>query len=108
MRKGTPVGRAKVLRAEENRWYLDPQCSDVLSFEAKLLMLLEKISLHRDQYFAIRDKISGIVRVAHYEYNGWPEGWGLASKTLQLLTDLQFELDVDLYVSGPELPDSSS
>ena len=75
--KGTPLGRAKVLRAEENRWYLYPQCSDVLSFEAKLLILLEEFSLQRDQYFAIRDKISGIVRAAHYEYNGWPEGWGL-------------------------------
>ena len=30
-------------------------------------------------------------------------GW--TSRTLQLLTDLQFELDVDLYVSGPELPE---
>ncbi len=87
----------------ENRWYYCPSVPDCLDFATKLKHLLDE--LPADKVQSLREDCSVSINVAYYEYQGAPGGWHLESDILKKLAVLGVDLDVDLYVSGPPLPE---
>lgn len=91
---------------EQHRWYYRPSCPEPLDFETKLSSLLDDLSPRADRYRALEDRCEGVVRVAYLEYAGDPSGWALDRRVVRELAALGLWLDVDLYVSGPDLPET--
>ncbi len=88
---------------DEHRWYYHSSVPDCLDFETKLKHLLDELSADKVQSLPEDCKVS--INVAYYEYQDSPGGWHLESDILKKLAVLGVDLDVDLYVSGPSLPE---
>lgn len=100
--KGDPIANG-LRKCPEHRWYYKPNVPDCLDFEAKLKHLL--CNLPTAKIRELPSTCEFFISIAYYEYQGWPGGWHLDSDMLQRLADLGGELDIDLYTSGPALPD---
>ncbi len=88
---------------QEHRWYYHPDVPDCLDFETKLNRLLQQLPAEKVQ--SLPGDCSVGINVAYYEYQDGPGGWHLDAETLSKLAALGADLDVDLYVSGPPLPE---
>ena len=88
---------------DEHRWYYHPSVPDCLDFETKLKHLLNELPADKVQSLPEDCKVS--INVAYYEYQDSPGGWHLESDILKKLAVLGIDLDVDLYLSGPPLPE---
>jgi hypothetical protein len=104
-KKGDRIGGRGPKVYEEHRWYYHPDCPEPLDFETKLTQLLADVSSRIEQYRLLQGKVEAVVQVAYYEYAASPSGWHLDRDTVAKLSALDLEVDVDLYVSGPELPE---
>lgn len=105
-RKGDlKLGGRSPLRFDEHRWYYRPDCPEALGFERKLARLLEDLLSRSERYRALKDELRAVVSVSLHDYAGGPSGWHLDSETITRLNDLGLQLGVDLWVSGPEMPD---
>ena len=87
----------------EHRWYFHPSVPDCLDFETKIRHLLEE--LPADKVQSLPEDCSVSINVAYYEYQAVPGGWHLDAGIIQQLAELGVDLDVDLYVGGPDLPE---
>jgi len=90
---------------EDHRWYYRADCPEPLDFEAKLSRLLVDLSPRSEQLRDLAGRCAVVIQVAIYEYADSPRGWHLERGVLRNLAELGLELDVDLYVSGPALPE---
>lgn len=100
--KGAPLpGNRRTYN--EHRWYFRPPVPEFLDFETKLASLLESLPVKRVR--SLPSDCTFRINVAYYEYQSCPAGWHLDTNALRRLVELGCELDVDLYTSGPELPD---
>ena len=90
---------------ENHRWYFRPEVPACLNFEAKLAALLATLIPRRHQLEEVQAEASTYIGVAQYEYKDWAGGWHLDRSALQSLAALNLELDIDLYLGGPDLPD---
>ncbi len=87
---------------KEHRWCVYPDCPKALEFEAQLSFLLKKILPCLDKLRFLQGKVYGLVQVAYYEAACSTSGWSLNQQAVEGLHKLGLELDVDLYVSGPQ------
>ena len=102
--KGDLIG-AGPKRYQEHLWTYRPSLPEPLGFEMKLAHLLRELSSRSEQLRLMQKSCDMSVSVAYYDYAGSPSGWHLDLEMLKGLFSLNLEIDVDLYVSGPELPD---
>ena len=76
---------------------------DCLDFETKLKHILGDLLPEKVRSLPADCELN--INVAYYEYQDAPGGWNLESGTLRKLADLACDLNIDLYMSGPPLPD---
>ncbi|WP_110987954.1 DUF4279 domain-containing protein [Acaryochloris thomasi] len=100
--KGDPIANG-LRRCPKHRWEYKPDVPDCLDFETKLRHLFG--DLRTEDVRALPPTCEFFISVAYYEYQGSSGGWHLDSDVLKHLAELGGELDIDLYTSGPELPD---
>ena len=96
------------LQFEEHRWYYRPDCPEALDFESKLSQLLKDLSERSERYQSIRKESEAFVLECTASTTTQREPLGMAfgpRDDPKAGHEFGLELDVDLYVSGPELPD---
>lgn len=92
---------------DEHRWYLHPNKNIPGDIEDKLRSLLDQIQPATEQIVELVEQYSCRVCI-HIGYQGYKDqmwGWHADQQTIQRISSLHASLDLDLYASGPDLPE---
>lgn len=102
-RKGEPISKRSERAYNEHRWFYYPDIPEPFDFDDKLQALLSALLPHASVISKMDARRT--IHVGYYEYCDYASGWHLKPETARQLADLDVALDIDLYVSGPELPE---
>lgn len=86
-------------------WFFDPAGDGPGECDQKMKVLLDGLECASSRFGALAAQCSVEIRVVYHGYQS--QMWGLHwdADTLRRISALGVEVDVDLYASGPELPD---
>lgn len=104
--KGTPIPNRRVARSYEDSGFTyeigDSKSGTADQKIAKLIDMLDSLSL--DQVLNSKE-IHREIQVVYYGYKEQMNGIHLEPETLMKLAKLNAHIDIDLYASGPDLPE---
>jgi hypothetical protein len=98
--------RRPYLRFKQHRWVFHPDKTVPGSLEDKLSALLNQLEPVQAKVASLQDQCGIHIGICYEGYQDWMGGVHLTAKTISRLADLKADIDLDLYASGPDMPES--
>ncbi|GDY12166.1 hypothetical protein LBMAG53_10440 [Planctomycetota bacterium] len=84
----------------------EPLTNEAYELEEKLLSLLRHLDDHREKIAGLFDVLEPRIQICRHQYVDGNAGMHLRRETIDLLSSLKLDLDIDTYITGKPLVDS--
>ena len=100
--KDTAIAEKVSKKAAENQWFYEPQRDLPYSVERKLDYLLAQLMPFSKNIAALPPGTSPCIHICYKGYKDWMGGWHFDVNRIQQISEINAEVDFDLYASGPD------